>query len=196
VYNLKDSAYIVYEIYKCSEETRLPGYPACASEPEIKDWISDKFIAFKILNQKIDFSDRDERAVRLNEIFVPGVSMRAGTYCDTGYRFRYNKFERYDNWWSSKMTTNVFYDYMLYNSDCYFVDESKREIAEMYYRLEVDSVLHSRVVFSSMDFIGSLGGVSDFVLMMAGWVYGGYAAFHSAFITIFVLYRIRRGKDE
>jgi len=85
---------------------------------------------------------------------------------------------------------------MFYNSDTFDVPDRKTEIAEMYYRLEVDIVYHSRVVFSSMDFIGSLGGVSDFVLMMAGLIYGGYATFHSMIITIFVLYRIRRGSDE
>ena len=37
------------------------------------------------------------------------------------------------------------------------VPEDQLLITEMYFRLEVDSVLHYRVVFSSMDFIGSLG---------------------------------------
>lgn len=101
----------------------MPGYPDCAPENEIKDWISDKFMAFKVLNQKIDFSDRDEFAVRLNEVFVPSASLAAGTVCDTGYRFRYNKFERYDAWWSRTMSVNVFYDYMFYNSDCFIVPE-------------------------------------------------------------------------
>lgn len=85
---------------------------------------------------------------------------------------------------------------MFYNSDSFTVPKEKTELAEMYIRLEVDIISHSRVVFSSMDFIGSLGGVSGFVMQIAGWFYGGYAAFHSAFVTIFVLYRIKRGQDE
>jgi hypothetical protein len=38
-------------------------------------------------------------AVRNNEIFIPAISIAWGFYSDTGYRFRYNNFERYDNWW-------------------------------------------------------------------------------------------------
>lgn len=129
-------------------------------------------------------------------MFIPSIPLKAGKFSDTGYRFRYNIFERFDQWYSQTLLTNIFYDYMFYNSDTFDVPDRKTEIAEMYYRLEVDIVYHSRVVFSSMDFIGSLGGVSDFVLMMGGLIYGGYAAFHSALFTIFVLYRIRRGSDE
>lgn len=164
VYNLKDSAYIVYEIHKCTEATRLDGYPPCAPSDEITTWLADKYATFKVLNQKIDFTDRDEFAVRLNEVFIPSVHLASGLFSDTGYRFRYNIFERYDNWWSSTVIVNIFYDYMFYNSDTFVVPESKTEIAEMYFRLEVDQMSHSRVVFSSMDFIGSLGGVSGFML--------------------------------
>jgi uncharacterized membrane protein required for colicin V production len=47
-----------------------------------------------------------------------------------------------------------------------------------------------------MDFIGSLGGVSGFMLQVAGWVLGGYAAFHQAYATITVLYKVRRPESE
>ena len=30
--NGEDSAYVVYEIHRCSEKTILPGYPKCASK--------------------------------------------------------------------------------------------------------------------------------------------------------------------
>lgn len=196
VYNLKDSSYLIYEIHKCTNATRLPGYPECAPKEEMEKWLSTKYAAFKMINQKIDFTDRDEFAVRMNEIYVPAIPIKSGLFSDTGYRWRYNKFERYDKWWSQNMTTNLFYDFMFYNSDTFTVSEEETRLAEMYFRLEVDIISHSRVVFSSMDFIGSLGGVSGFVMDMAGWFYGGYAAFHSAFVTIFVLYRIRRGQDE
>ena len=68
--------------------------------------------------------------------------------------------------------------------------------AEMYFRLDINQIVHGRVVFSLMDFIGSLGGVSDFVLKVAGWVFGGYATFHSLIITIQVLFRIRRPLNQ
>jgi hypothetical protein len=196
VYNLEDSSYIIYEIHKCTEATKFPGNPDCAPISEIDAWIENKYAAFKMINQKIDFTDRDEFAVRFNEIYVPAIPLKSGIFSDTGYRWRYNIFERYDKWWSQSKTINLFYDFMFYNSDSFTVPKEKTELAEMYIRLEVDIISHSRVVFSSMDFIGSLGGVSDFVMQVARWFYGGYAAFHSAFVTIFVLYRIKRGQDE
>ena len=42
-----------------------------------------------------------------------------------------------------------------------------------------------------MDFIGNIGGVQGILIQIAGWVFGGYAAFHSAFQTISVLYKIK-----
>lgn len=54
--NKKDSSYVVYEVHKCSEKTMKPGYPSCASPEEIEDFIREKFIAFKVLNEKIDFT--------------------------------------------------------------------------------------------------------------------------------------------
>lgn len=47
-----------------------------------------------------------------------------------------------------------------------------------------------------MDFIGSLGGVSDFMLQVAGWVLGGFAAFHQSYATMKVLYKIRRPESD
>ena len=48
----------------------------------------------KLLNSKIDFYEFGETAVRFNEVFIPGVPMTH--YSDTGYRFRYNVFDRQD----------------------------------------------------------------------------------------------------
>jgi hypothetical protein len=44
------------------------------------------------------------------------------------------------------------------------VPEDKELAAEMYFRLDVDQITHGRVVFSMMDFLGELGGVTDFWL--------------------------------
>lgn len=64
-------------------------------------------------------------------------------------------------------------------------------IADMYFRLDVDQVSHGRVVYGLMDFIGSLGGVSNLLLQIVGWVFGGYAAFHSSTATLAALYKVR-----
>jgi hypothetical protein len=61
----------------------------------------------------------------------------------------------------------------------------------MYFRLEVDQITHTRVVYNFMDFIGDLGGVRDIMLELAGWLIGSYAAFHSSWATVSALYRVR-----
>lgn len=96
MYNIEDSSYIIFEIHKCTEATKFPGNPDCAPVSEIDAWIENKYAAFKMINQKIDFTDRDEFAVRFNEIYVPAIPIKSGIFSDTGYRWRYNIFERYD----------------------------------------------------------------------------------------------------
>ena len=64
-------------------------------------------------------------------------------------------------------------------------------LTNFYFRLDVNQVVHSRVVFSFMDFVGSLGGVPGFLLQVGGWVVGSYSAFYASISTVSVLYRIR-----
>ena len=131
----QDSAYVIYEIHKCSNATKFKDYPECAPIEEIKKFIEKKFIAFKLINEKIYFNDRDELAVAYSEQFVQSIPMKAGKFSDTGHRFRFNQFFRRDYWYNNQRMTNPFYDYIFYNSDTFDVDENKLEIAEIYFRL-------------------------------------------------------------
>lgn len=152
-------------------------------------WTEEKIAAMKLLNTKIDFYDFSDLAIRYNEVFIPGIPMNA--YSDTGYRFRYNEFDRTDGWFTPNKDLDAFFDYMFYNSDTYPSGPSKDVIGEMYFRLEVDQVSHGRVVYSIMDFIGDLGGVPDLLLQICGWILGGWAAFSSSWATISHLYKVR-----
>lgn len=64
----------------------------------IDNWVRLKKASMKIVNQKIDFKTFEEYAVRYNEIYVPSVPLNYPSYSDTGYRFRYNLFERNDGY--------------------------------------------------------------------------------------------------
>ena len=81
---------------KCTEETRLPGYPECASDDEIHDFLLRRRAFFKIITEQVDFNDRSDIAIRENEIYTPSVPIQPGFFGDFGARFRYNKFERED----------------------------------------------------------------------------------------------------
>lgn len=134
----EDSAYGIIQIMKCTEATRLPGYPECAGKPEMNEFLSNKRVVFKVINEQIDFNDRDERAVRYNEIYTPGVPIQTGLFSDTGYRYRYNQFERTDFWWTGKKYLDPFFDYLHYSTDIYVVPEDDISLAELYFRLDVN----------------------------------------------------------
>ena len=51
----QDSAYFTVEIDTCSEKTRDPWDPPCASDQEIFDYLERKYFVFKVINRKIDF---------------------------------------------------------------------------------------------------------------------------------------------
>jgi len=45
-----DSAYIFYEFLKCTDATKLDGYPDCAPQEKIEEYLEKKKIGFKVIN--------------------------------------------------------------------------------------------------------------------------------------------------
>jgi hypothetical protein len=171
------------------------GYPPCATPEEIEEFIRYKSVGFKTLNENIDFTLRGDKAVRYYEIFVKSSPLRSGYFTDAGHRLRYNQFLRTDFWWTTARRTDEFFDYVFYNSDTYEVPTTKTEIAELYFRLDQSQVTHTRKVFSFMDFVASMGGINRILLQIAGFFYGGFAAFWSAFSILGLFYKIRSDKN-
>ena len=117
----EDSAFVIYEIHKCSEKTMGPGYPECAKPDEIEAWINSKKATFKLISSKIDLTEMEERAVSFEELYLTQVPLKSGLYTDDGHRFRFNEFLRIDYWWSGYKSIDIFYDYMFYSHDVYEV---------------------------------------------------------------------------
>ena len=61
---MEEHAYVVYEVLKCTNETREEEDPECASEEEINAWIDTKLIQIKVIDTKIDFTTMEIFAVR------------------------------------------------------------------------------------------------------------------------------------
>ena len=146
---------------------------------------------FKIISEQVDFNDRSELALRSNEIFTPSLPIQPGFFADFGGRFRYNNFERTDHWWSNLQKFNPFYDYIEFNVDVFELSEAGTSLAYFYFRLDVNQVIHTREVFSFMDFVGDIGGVSDTLLGVGGFLIGSYSAFYASLSTFSELYRVR-----
>ena len=129
-------AYVIFEAWRCNEQTKQEE-TVCKTADEIDEWTSTKLATLKVINQKIDFLDYDEEAVRNNEIFIRAVDMSPGHYSDTGYRFRFNRFDRQDGWFLPTPSINPFFDFMYYSSDTYPTPPSSTPdmISEFYIRL-------------------------------------------------------------
>lgn len=132
----------------------------------IDNFTRNKMIGLKIINQQIDFTGFKDYDVRQNELFVKTIPMATPYYSDTGYRFRYNVFDRADGYIYPDKDEDIFFDFFEYNTDIFNSAPVGMEntIAEMYFRLEVDQISHGRDVYDFMDFIGDLGGVPAIML--------------------------------
>ena len=186
----EDSAYVVYEVHKCSNKTMLPGYPACASNDEIEAWIDTKTAAFKMISSKIDLNERNKRAVNYQELMLSQSPLKSGLYTDSGHRFRFNEFLRIDYWWSGYNSVDKFFDYVFYSHDVYEVPKTNTVLTEMYWRLNNDQIKHWRKAFSLMNLFGALGGVSKILLQVCGFFISGYSNFWAKFSTASMLYKV------
>jgi len=86
---------------------------------------------------------------------------------------------------------NEFYDCTFYNSDTMIVNSNSsfyNIIAEMYFRLEVDEVEHTRILFELMDWLGAVGGVIESLSHTAVLFLGAYLSFNSALEIIHDVY--------
>ena len=52
-------------------------------------------------------------------------------------------------------------------------------IAEMYMRIKADTILHSRQVFSLMNWLGAIGGIKGILMDLVIFLFGGYASFNA-----------------
>ena len=78
--------------------------------------------------------------------------MKLGFFSDTGYRFRKNAFNRKEDWYPfGSSVMERFFDIPYFNSDTFDVGEDNNVIAEMYFRLEIDQVTHTKIVKQLMD---------------------------------------------
>ena len=78
-------------------------------------------------------------------------------------------------------TTIEFYDSKQLQGFVFTRDEGSTnpKKAEVYIRLDTDQMVHTRTVFSFMDWLGAIGGVGDVMILIFGFFISGYADFHA-----------------
>ena len=51
-------------------------------------------------------------------------------------------------------------------------------IAEMFFRIDVDEIMHERFAFGFMDWLGVIGGITELLTRIATFILGGYLSFN------------------
>jgi len=51
-------------------------------------------------------------------------------------------------------------------------------IAEMYFRIEIDEILHDRLVIGFMEWLGEVGGIAEIMSRALGFFLAGWLAFN------------------
>ena len=80
-----------------------------------------------------------------------------------------------DNWLPLMPQTVIkFFDLVNFNVDTAPSPLDYDICGSMYYRIDIDQVYSSRVVFQFMDWLGAIAGIEKFLLKWVTFVFGGY----------------------
>lgn len=54
----------------------------------------------------------------------------------------------------------------------------------MYFRINDEIIIHAQRAYTILDYLGSVGGVYDVLMVVLIYFYGGYATFNSVIETL------------
>jgi len=80
----KDHSFLIIEVKRCSGSN-------CASEAETNEWLEQKRIFMRLINNKIDVSTGEPNLYQYEE-WLPTIPM--DRFTDTGYRYRKNFYSQ------------------------------------------------------------------------------------------------------
>ena len=89
-------------------------------------------------------------------------------YSDVGYRFRSNAFNFWDTFGPyDDYNIKNFFDFKFFNLDTYTVPNDHNLIAEIFFRLEIDEIMHYRDVGTFFTWLEAIGGIPEILKMFA-----------------------------
>ena len=80
---------------------------------------------------------------------------------------------------------------MFFNQDTYEVSHEDGLLAEVYFRIQVDEIDHTRKVYDAFAWLEAMGGVPEILKSIATLFVGTYLSFHAAMVNISYLYLFR-----
>ena len=127
----KDHAFIIYEFKKCKEDQRntekIPGCvenedeygcvvdPPCATNVEIGEWLRNKRIMFKVIDNHPNFKHDQAGNHIKSERRLQTIPMGDKKYTDSGYRYRKNIIEASNSWYTTDDVRYEFFNVHFYN---------------------------------------------------------------------------------
>lgn len=71
-------------------------------------------------------------------------------------------------------------------------------VAEMYFRVQVDKIVHERQVFGFMDWLGSIGGIESMLIEFLIFFFGAFTQFNAVIATFntFMSYKHSKSMPE
>ena len=92
-----------------------------------------------------------------------------------------------------------FYNIVTYNRDTVDVRHDYTKLAYMYFRIDVDEVVHTRQVYEFSDFLGDVGGITGVLTETTVFVIGGFLAWNAGLEMMMSLYSqnlVGYGEDQ
>ena len=133
--------------------------------------------------------------IRQNELYAQTLPLEAGHFTDVGYRFRTNIFDHTDFVYpETPAAWKRFFDFKFFNQDTFKVDKKQNLLAEIYFRLEVDQMSHTRKVDDIYVYLEKIGGVPEVLKQIASILVGSYCFFYSQMVNIAIIYKVNPTK--
>ena len=119
IVNKIPTLFAIMYVDKCTEATRQPGDPKCASDEEISKWLETKKLVWYFISSKIELNSWDN-PIRFQEQQMFGMTIALDTFSDTGLRYRRNVLKSSNNWYWNSLNQTEVYDVMIYNADTFY----------------------------------------------------------------------------
>ena len=140
----------------------------------MKEWLSDKTLQLRVFNLQIDFG-LENNPFREHEYWLSSVSLKPDQFTEVGLRYRRNSFTMNDYWLPFFSSTEVqFYDVQTYNDYHYSLPGDHKYLAEIFFRLDVNEVIHYRRVYGIADWLSTIAGIDGFLTRWISFVVGGW----------------------
>ena len=189
-------SYFTLKVETCNEVSRIEGDPACSSEAQISEWISDKVLELKVLELYFDSSSDTNVMSKLT--LTNSIPLDSEKLVCSLKNYRRNiidsKTEFLKMW---ETDTTLFYNYEESKQDVFSADNRKEPVGYPWYiDISNNQLIDMMFMYSSyemhhriegkniVDWISSIGGVFNIFLLVVTIICGSFVTFDQNYTMI------------